>query len=98
MGQRLGGIEARVEGGGAVVPAPAIVVFDEMAEAHEGEAMAQVEVIDRIPRIRLEHVQLHVPFEQVRCWLREANHSPVVTACSRILFMQEEVRGLMVKK
>lgn len=99
VGQRLAELEVEREKAAAVIPAHALAVFDEMANAHDGEAMAQVEVIDRRNRdYACGSCNLHVPFDQVSLLASRNEALMRCPSCSRILFMQEEIRGALVKK
>lgn len=99
VGQRLSELEVERQKAAAVIPAHALAVFDEMANAHDGEAMAQVEVIDRRNRdYACGACNLHVPFDQVSLLASRSESLTRCPACSRILYMQEEVRGALVKK
>jgi len=99
VGQRLAELEIERQNAAAVIPAPALAVFDEVADVHDGEAMAQVEVIDRRNRdYSCGSCNMHIPFDQVSLLASRNEAIHRCPSCSRILYMQEEIRGALVKK
>ncbi|MDY7110421.1 MAG: C4-type zinc ribbon domain-containing protein [Planctomycetota bacterium] len=99
IGSRLSELEAERKEAASAVPGPARAIFDEMAEAHEGEAMATVEEIDRRHReYACGACNMHLPFEQVVNLTSPISELVRCPACGRILYMQEEVRGAVARK
>jgi len=99
VGHRLSELEIERQHAAAVVPAPALAIFEEVADSHEGEAMSAVEEVDRRHReYACGACNMHIPFEQVSL-LTSRNDSVIrCPSCMRILFMQEEMRGTLAKK
>ncbi|NNF41480.1 MAG: hypothetical protein HKO59_13435 [Phycisphaerales bacterium] len=99
VGTRLAELEAERDDAADDVPGPELAVFEEMANAHDGEAMAQVEEIDRRHReYACSECNMHMPFETVAALMSPGCGMVRCTACGRILFMQEEVRGALAPK
>jgi predicted nucleic acid-binding Zn-ribbon protein len=80
------------------VPGNALAIFDEIAAAHDGEVMAPVEEIDRRRReYACGECNMHMPFEQIASLMGQADAIVRCTACGRMLYLQEEVRGALSK-
>jgi uncharacterized protein len=98
VGHRLAELETERNAAAAVVPPSELALFDELAEDKEGEAMAQVEEVDRRHReFACGACNMHVPFELV-AMLSKSDVLVRCPSCTRILFMQEEMRGSLAKK
>ena len=70
-----------------------------MADTYDGDAMAQVEEIDRRHRdYACGSCHMTVPFENVAVLLSGADTLVRCSACDRILYMQEETKGALAKK
>lgn len=99
IGHRLAELEEERRKAAAVIPPHILSVFDDVAEIHEGEAMAAIAEIDRKGReYACEACNMHVPFEQVSMLTSKTDVLVRCPSCSRILYMQEEVRGSLAKK
>jgi predicted nucleic acid-binding Zn-ribbon protein len=99
VGERLAELETEREEAAAEVPGNVLAVFQEIADAHEGEALAPVEEIDRRHReYACGECNMHMPFEQVALLMGTGGEIVRCTACGRILYMQEEVRGALAPK
>jgi predicted nucleic acid-binding Zn-ribbon protein len=99
VGERLAELEAERDLAAADVPGEALGVFEEMARNYDGEAVAAVEEIDRRNReYACEACSMHIPFEQVAVLTASADQLVRCTACGRILYMQDEVRGALTPK
>jgi predicted nucleic acid-binding Zn-ribbon protein len=99
VGERLAELETQRAVAAGAVPSSELAVFEEMADVYDGEAMASVEEIDRRHReYACGECNMHMPFEQVST-LMNAGHALVrCTACGRILFIQEHMRGELTPK
>lgn len=99
IGQRLAELEAERQQAAALVPDRERAVFDELAETYEGEAMAAINVIDRKRReYACGACNMYAPVELVSLLLSGSDSLVRCPACTRILFLQEETRGQLVKK
>jgi len=99
VGDRLSELKQQREQAADDVPGDALRVFEESAEMHDGEAMAEIEEIDRRNReYACGACNMHLPFETVA--LLTAGEDAIIrcSACGRILYMQQEMRGALAKK
>jgi uncharacterized protein len=99
VGQRLAELEReRVEAASAI-PASELDAFEKLSEDFEGEAMAEVLVIDKRRReYACGACHMHMPFEQISVLKGGADRVVHCTACRRILYMQDETRESLAKK
>jgi len=99
VGKQLAELEQQRNTAADCIPGTDLKLFDELAEAYDGEAVAQVEEIDRRRR---EYVcgscNLNLPFEAVAALLGRGDTLVMCAACGRILFLQDETRGALAKK
>lgn len=99
VGQRLSELEAERQAAAAVVPVETLHVFDELADVYEGQAMAPIEEIDRRHReYACGECNMHLPFELISMATSRSETLVRCPSCTRILFMQEEMRGSLAKK
>ena len=99
VGERLAELEQERTTAAECIPGTDLKLFDELADAYEGEAVTSVEEIDRRRR---EYVcgacNMNVPFEAVAALMGQGNKLVVCPACGRILFLQDETRGALARK
>ncbi|MHC4993207.1 MAG: zinc ribbon domain-containing protein [Planctomycetota bacterium] len=99
IGERLAELEKERESSTTGIPAEHLAVFDEMADCYDGEAMAQIEEIDRRHRdYACGACHMTLPFEHVSVLLSGGDTLVRCTACSRILYLHEETRGALAKQ
>lgn len=99
IGERLAELEAEREQAAAEVPGTQLAVFDQIASQYDGEAMAPIEEVDRRHReYACGACNMHMPFEHVLVLMGGSETLVCCTACDRILYLQEEVRGALAKK
>jgi predicted nucleic acid-binding Zn-ribbon protein len=99
VGHRLSELEAERETAAAVIPVESLMIFDDLADNFEGEAMAPVEEVDRRHReYACGECNMHLPFELVSILTSRGDTLIRCPSCTRILYMQEEMRGSLAKK
>jgi predicted nucleic acid-binding Zn-ribbon protein len=81
------------------VPVQTLAIFDDLAETYEGETMAPIEEVDRKHReYACGECNMHLPFEQISQLTSRGESLIRCPSCTRILYMQEEMRGSLAKK
>jgi predicted nucleic acid-binding Zn-ribbon protein len=99
VSERLAELESERAQAAALVPEQERRIFDELSDNYAGEALACIEVIDRRNReYACGSCNMHVPFETVSALMNAGTALVRCTVCKRILFIQEETRGSLVKK
>ncbi|MHC4969170.1 MAG: zinc ribbon domain-containing protein [Planctomycetota bacterium] len=98
VGERLAELEAEREVAATAVPQHALRIFDELAEAYDGEPMSSIEEIDRRHReYACGACRIHIPFQTVSALLSSGDTLVRCTACDRIMYLQDETRGALTK-
>jgi uncharacterized protein len=99
IGQSLDELQQQRDSAAGAVPTKELEKFNWLADMYEGEAMAPVLEIDRRHReYACGACNMHLPFETVSQLTSSGQRVVQCTACQRILYMQEETRGSLVKK
>ena len=99
VGQRLAELQTEHDAAAAGIPGSELSAFNHLADIHDGEAMAPIEEIDRRHReYACGACNMHIPFEAVSLLLGATESLVMCSACGRILYMQDEIRGAFAKK
>ena len=99
IGQRLVELETEREQAADDVPMKALDIFDTLADIYDGEAMTTIEeVSSRHREYACGACNIQLPFETVSVLMGGVSTVVRCTACTRILYLQDEVRGALVKK
>ncbi|MHC4101201.1 MAG: zinc ribbon domain-containing protein [Planctomycetota bacterium] len=99
VGERLAELEAEREVAAAAVPGKERRLFDELADAYDGESMSSIEEIDRRHReYACGTCRMHIPFQAGSALLSSSDTLVTCTACGRIMYLQDEVRGALLKR
>ena len=99
IGERLAELEGERNVAAECIPGGELKVFNELAEAYDGEVMAQIEEVDRRRReYACGSCNIHLPFEAIASLLCNLDTLVRCTACDRILYLAEETRGALAKK
>jgi uncharacterized protein len=99
VGHRLAELESERNAAAAVVPPDALAIFDDLADSYEGEAMAAITEVDRKRReYTCAACNMFLPIEQISQLTSRSDALTRCPSCTRILFMQEEMRGSVAKK
>ncbi len=99
IGQRLAELEVERESAASVIPNADLKIFNELADAYDGESLGKIEEIDRRRR---EYAggscNLHLPFESVASLLSGGDPLVRCNACGRILYLADDTRVGLAKK
>jgi len=99
IGQRLTELEVEHDAAATGIPGNELSAFNHLADSYDGEAMAPIEEIDRRHReYACGACNMHMPFEAVSLLLGATESLVMCSACGRILYMQDEIRGAFAKK
>jgi len=99
VGHRLSELEGERDVAAAAVPQHALRIFDELAEAYDGEPISSIEEIDRRRREYACGIcRIHIPFQTVSALLSSGDELVRCTACGRIMYLQEDTRGALTKR
>jgi predicted nucleic acid-binding Zn-ribbon protein len=99
VGARLAELEAERQAATASIPAAEMRLFNELADMYDGEAMAEIQEIDRRRReYACGACHVHLPFQAISVLLGKGDVAVRCTACRRILYLHEETRGALAKK
>lgn len=99
VGQRLKELEADREVAARSIPATELKIFNELADAYDGESLGRIDEIDRRHReYACGACHMHLPFETVAALLGGGDTMCRCTACGRILYLADETRGALAKK
>ncbi len=99
VGQRLEELQQERKQAAVGIPSEVLEVFDELGDVHDGEAMAEVEEINRRHReYACGECNMHMPFELISTLHNSADALVRCPACGRILYIQEEMRGSLAAK
>ena len=99
VGDRLEELKGERATAAAVVPEKVITIYDELADAYDGEAMAQINELDRRNREYIcDACNIQVPFEQVSTLISSGDRVHQCPSCKRILYLHDEMRGALAKR
>lgn len=94
VGERLGELEAERGRAADLIPDRERKVFDRVAEETEGEAMADITIVDlRHREFACGSCNIEVPFETYAKLSSTSDALIQCKACTRILFLSEDARG-----
>lgn len=95
VAERLAELERERAAAVAQVPAEALKVFEQMADTYDGEAMAQLEVIDlRSKEFACGACNMHVPLETYSVLRGKPDALVRCGSCRRILYLRTEAVAL----
>ena len=99
VGERLAELEVEREAAAADIPGMDLQVFEDLADAYDGEAMAEVDEVSKKHReYACGACNLQMPFENFSQLMSGTSSLIRCGACTRILYLQEEMRGSYAKK
>lgn len=96
VGDRVNELQRERAEAAATIDEGDLHLFDQLADQYDGEAMAQVEEIDRRNReYACGECNLHLPLEAITSLLGSSGSLVQCPACNRILYLQDETRGAL---
>ena len=99
VGERVAELETERSIAAADVPADVREIFDELADGYDGEAMAEIEEISRRHReYSCGCCHMTIPYNQVTTLMGTVTSLQRCGACTRILYMKDEMRGALAPK
>lgn len=99
VGERLSELEEERKLAAADIPGRELAIFDHLADMYDGEVMSAIEEIDRRHHeYACGACNMRITFEQVNSALSGSDTLVTCTACDRILYMQDELKGALSPK
>lgn len=99
VGQRLSELQKEREQAAVGIDADVLTLFDEIGDMYDGEALAEVEEINRRHReYACGACNMHMPFDLISTLHSSTDELVRCPACGRILFIPEEARGTLAAK
>ena len=96
IADRLKELEREREAAASALPDAALSSFNQAADLHEGEAMAQIEEVNRRNRqYACGACNMHVPFQLVAELCGPVDRVVTCKSCQRLLYMAEDLRGAL---
>lgn len=99
VSDRLAELERERETAAAALPEATLKLFNKVANLHEGDALAQIEEVDRRNReYACSACNMHLPFESVSRLTAPAGAVVQCGTCLRILYLQQDTRTALAKR
>jgi predicted nucleic acid-binding Zn-ribbon protein len=99
VGQRLSELEQERQSATVGIAPEILSLFDEIGDMHDGEALAEVEEINRRHReYACGACNMHMPFNLISTLHNSSDELVRCPACGRILYIQDEMRGTLAAK
>lgn len=99
VGDRLTELETERDEAASAVPEKALSIFEELADIYEGESVGEVLEINRRHREYVCSIcNIQLPFELVSLLMSGQDTLVRCSSCTRILFLQEDLKGELSKK
>ncbi|MFO0874705.1 MAG: hypothetical protein U0575_12145 [Phycisphaerales bacterium] len=99
VGERLAELEVQRETAAAALPEVTLKLFNKVAALHAGDALAQIEEVDRRHReYACGACNMHLPFESVSRLTAPAGAVVQCGSCLRILYLQQDTRTALAKR
>jgi len=96
---RLNELDGERAKAAACVPAPAMLIFDTVADIHDGEALSEVEVISaRHREYACSACNTEIPYSIYARLLGDGSSIVQCVSCSRILHLPAEAEATVTKK
>ena len=97
ISQQLAELEVERATAAAIIPQDTLVMFDEIADDYDGEAMASIEIIDLKRReYSCNSCSLRLPLDAITTLLSTSETLVTCVSCDRILYLESETREAMV--
>lgn len=98
VAERLTELEKERAQAAAIIPEKALTIFDKVADDNDGETLAQVREVNRRHReYACGECSRELPFDAVVRLTDSADELVQCTGCSRILYLEEDLRLALAK-